>query len=161
MRSTVFLVLFLLVNSIAIKAQSVSPFILEDSEGNEQSYQQLKGDSLTVIDFWASWCKSCLSAIPKLNALSATYQNRGVRFIGISTDGPRSVAKVRPLVESLSISYPILLDLNNDVMRNFNVNAMPTIVIIKNNKIVFTSEGYVAGDENEIALKIEAFLKSK
>lgn len=139
--------------------QSVK-FSLEDTHSETQTFEKLKGSKLTVIDFWATWCKPCLQAIPYLVKMNAEFNPQGVNFIGISVDGPRSVSKVAPLAESMKITYPVLLDFNNDIMRQFNVANVPSIVIVNDkNKIVYFHEGYNSGDEETLKQKIEALLK--
>lgn len=139
-------------------SQSVN-FSLEDTQSNVQTYGKLKGEKLTVVDFWATWCKPCLQSIPHLTALQNMFKTQGVNFIGISVDGPRSISKVSPLTESLKINYPVLLDFNNDVMRQFNVANVPSLAIINDkNKIVFFHEGYNSGDEQVLKEKIEELL---
>lgn len=146
------------INIYSAVGQSVK-FSLEDTQSKLYTYNQLQGKKLTVIDFWASWCKPCMQSIPHLVKLFGEFKDQGVNFIGISVDGPRSVSKVAPLAESLSIPYPVLLDFNNDVMRQLNINGVPALVIVnQKNKVVYFHDGYVAGDENIIKEKILAFL---
>ena len=141
--------------------QSVK-FSLEDTQSVTRNYDDLKGENFTVIDFWASWCKPCLQSIPQLKALQDEFKNRGVNMIGISVDGPRSVSKVAPLSQSLKINYPVLLDFNNDIMRQYNVNSLPSLVIVNSkNKIVYFHEGYSSGDEKVLKAKLEELLNPK
>ncbi|MCU0469861.1 MAG: TlpA family protein disulfide reductase [Arcicella sp.] len=150
------LLLFFVVNTGF--AQSVK-FTLEDTKSVYRSYDEIKGTKLTVIDFWATWCKPCLQSIPHLISLQEEYKLKGVNFAGISVDGPRSVSKVSPLVESLKINYPVLLDFNSDIFRQYNINNLPSLVIInEKNKIVYFHEGYNAGDEKKLKVKIEELL---
>tara|TARA_R110001592_G_scaffold359261_1_gene665393 strand:- start:169 stop:1821 length:1653 start_codon:yes stop_codon:yes gene_type:complete len=43
-------------------------------------------DKLIYIDFWASWCKPCIDAIPYKNKLRIDYANKKVVFISIAFD---------------------------------------------------------------------------
>jgi cytochrome c biogenesis protein CcmG, thiol:disulfide interchange protein DsbE len=142
-------------------SQSVK-FSLEDTQSNTRTYEELKGEKLTVVDFWATWCKPCLQSIPHLTSIQEEYKTKGVNFVGISVDGPRSVSKVGPLAKSLKINYPILLDFNNDLMRQYNVANVPSLAIIDSkNKIVYFHEGYNSGDEKKLKAKIEELLNRK
>lgn len=151
----------LLLGTQAALSQSVK-FTLEDIHSNSQSYEELKGEKLTVVDFWATWCKPCLQSIPHLIGLQNEYKTKGVNFVGISVDGPRSVSKVAPLAESLKFNYPVLLDFNNDLMRQYNVINVPSLAIIDSkNKIVYFHEGYNSGDEKKLRAKIDELLNRK
>ncbi len=158
MKAILFLVLL---STQTAYTQSVK-FKLEDTYSNTRSYEELKGENLTVVDFWATWCKPCLKSIPHLTSLQEVYKTKGVNFVGISVDGPRSVSKVGPLSESLKINYPILLDFNNDLMRQYNVVNIPSLAIIDSkNKIVYFHEGYNSGDEKKLKAKIDELLNRK
>lgn len=55
--------------SFLTNAQTVPNFLLKDIDNQMQSFENLKGEKLTLIDFWATWCKPCVKAIPKLNEI--------------------------------------------------------------------------------------------
>lgn len=152
-------VIALLVMSCHVNAQTVREFILDDVEGETISYDELKGEQLTIIDFWASWCKPCMKALPKLDKLYKDYQAKGVAFISINTDGPRSISKVMPLVRTLGVSYPVLSDINNDVMQDMEIGVLPTLLLVDaENNIVYRHEGFSDGDELDIEHELTKFL---
>ena len=43
-------------------------------------------DSLTVINFWATWCKPCVKEIPHFESTRKANSSKPVRFIYISLD---------------------------------------------------------------------------
>ena len=94
-----------------------------------------------------------------LNKLSAEYENQGVKFIGVSVDGPRNQAKVKPFVSSLGLSYPIVRDMDSELMSELGVTALPTLLIYrKDGELLHTHEGFRPGDEELIRKHIEAYL---
>ncbi len=140
-------------------AQTIRDFSLTDTQNETYTFSQLKGEHLTIIDFWASWCKPCLKAMPVMEEMYLKNKNSGVNIIGINCDGPRSVSKVAPLVNALGISYSILLDVNNDLMKDLEVTSLPTLLIIDNEKkVVYRHEGFAKGDEFKIQEEIEILL---
>lgn len=59
------------------------------------SAQNIAGDTITerninaqitIVDFWASWCKPCLETIPKLESLYQKYHTKGLEIVSISVD---------------------------------------------------------------------------
>ena len=140
-------------------AQKVYDFQLENTEGQVVKYSEISGEKLTVIDFWATWCKPCVNSIPKLVELSDAYSDKGVKFIGISIDSPRNVSKIKPFTKSVGINYPVLLDLDQEVLRDLNVAVIPTLLVIdENNDVVYIHEGFAPGDESEIKNEIDHLL---
>ena len=157
MRYTFVLVLFIL--SFSLHAQKVRDFSAVTTENETVSFYDLKGSEATVIDFWASWCKPCLKAMPHVEYLHQSFADKGVSVIGVNTDGPRSQAKVKPIINSLHISYPILMDMNNQIMNDLNITVLPTIIIFdKEGVVVYRHEGYVKGDEKEWQVALEKIL---
>lgn len=146
----------------SLSAQNVKNFELKDIENNIRNYNQLKGEKLTLIDFWATWCKPCNKAIPELNKIYDIFKKQGVEIIGINCDGPRSISKVAPLSKSLKIQYPVLIDINSEIKNELNILALPTLLIVDaNDKVVWIHEGFVSGDTEIIIAEIEKFLKVK
>jgi len=147
---TVFRLLFLLLTH-AIHAQQLPEFYLKDLDNNLRSFDDLRGEQITLIDFWATWCKPCRKAIPELNKIYDTYQDKGVQIIGVNCDGPRSTAKVAPMAKSLNIQYPVLLDINSDIMNELNLANFPTLLAVNSKgKVLYIHEGFALGDEVEI-----------
>ena len=145
----------------SLSAQNVANFQLKDIGNTTRSFNELKGENLTLIDFWATWCKPCNKAIPELNLIYEVYKPKGLEIIGINCDGPRSVSKVGPLSKSLNIKYPVLIDINSELKTDLNIMALPTLLMVDSNgKIVWIHEGFVSGDSEIIVSQIEKLLKS-
>jgi len=140
-------------------ASEIPDFKLRDLNNRLTSFSEVTGEQITLVDFWATWCKPCLRAIPKLVKIQEAYKDRGVNIVGVNVDSPRNTAKVKPLSRSLGINYPVLLDTNSEVMADLHVNLLPTLLFVdKDNKIVHTHQGFRPGDEKEIIKIIEELL---
>lgn len=156
MKTVMLIFSFILMAGYGSNAQQVRNFVLNDLQNKSRSFDELKGEKLTLLDFWATWCKPCNKAIPELNKLYSQFHSKGVNLIGINCDGPRSVAKVAPLSKSLQIEYPVLLDMNAELMNDLNLSAYPTLIMVNSSgKVVWIHEGYVPGDEMVIQKEIE------
>ena len=156
---TALLLLGIAVSTIS-SGQNLEYFSLEDLEGEWQTFDDLKGSKVTVIDFWATWCGPCVKAMPKLNTLYEELVEEGVAVIGISCDGPRSVGLVDPVVNSMSITYPILKDIDCELKNAHGYQDFPTLLILDNQgEIAFVHEGFRTGDEKEIKEHIRSMLE--
>jgi len=149
-------VLLLLVN---ISWSQDPIFRLRDLDNAWQEYSDLKGTQLTVIDFWATWCQPCVRSIPLLSELEKEYRDRGVSFIGVSIDGPRNQAKIKPFIQSMGVEYPIIRDMDSELMSDLSVTAVPTLILYDaRGEQIFFHEGFRPGDEEIIRDHIEKHL---
>jgi len=143
-----------------ITAQVVD-FELKDLKNNIRNYSELKGEKLTLIDFWATWCKPCKKAIPELNSIYNAYKEKGVEIIGVNCDGPRSISKVIPLSRSLNIQYPVLIDIDTALKNELNIFQFPTLIMVNpSGEIIWIHEGFVSGDAAVIRKELDKQLKS-
>ena len=154
--SLLFLWLILVFNAGA----QFPPISLYDTHNNQFEISDLQGENLTVVDFWATWCKPCLLAIPELVKIQDDFASQGVRIVGVNIDSPRNKSKIKPFASSRSINYTILLDPDQEMMSELNVIYVPTLIIFDNvGNQVFVHEGFTAGDQVLIRQEIEKILK--
>lgn len=140
--------------------RSLAPrFEIESLAGERLTLEALRHRGPVLLDFWATWCKPCLAAIPELQAMHQSLAARGVTVIGISVDGPRNFAKVRPFVRRLGISYPVAIDEDGSLQQKFQIRAMPTTVLIDTTgAIVHVGQGFRPGEGEHLKRRIEALL---
>ena len=142
-------------------SQRIWNFSLKDADNRLYSFDELKGEKLTLIDFWTTWCKPCKKSIPELNKIYESYHDKGIQIIGINCDGPRSVAKVAPFSRALQMKYPVLIDINSELMNTLNLASFPTLIMVNaTGDIEYVHEGYVTGDEEIIRKEIDKRLSN-
>jgi thiol-disulfide isomerase/thioredoxin len=148
--------------SLIEAAQPLPDFRLRDTENHWQTFDDIRGASLTIIDFWATWCAPCVRAFPHLIILHQKYKAQGVGFVGISIDSPRNIPKVQPFTRAHKLTYPVLLDPNSEYASRLQVVNVPTLLIISSKReIIYRHEGYQPGDEKIIEREIENALEAE
>jgi cytochrome c biogenesis protein CcmG, thiol:disulfide interchange protein DsbE len=134
-------------------------FVVEGLDGATLELETLRRRGPVLIDFWATWCKPCLAAIPEIQAIHEALEARGVTVLGVSVDGPRNFAKVRPFVKRLGIEYPVAIDQDGALQQKFQVRAMPTTVLVDTSgAIVHVAQGFRPGEGALLRARIEALL---
>lgn len=91
---------------------------LEFVQGESFDPAEFKGEKITVIEFWATWCTPCLKTIPHLTKLQDEFGEDTLRIIGISNEA-RDV--VMPFVEEMGeeMGYTVAVDQNDQTTRRF------------------------------------------
>jgi cytochrome c biogenesis protein CcmG, thiol:disulfide interchange protein DsbE len=131
---------------------------LKTLSGDEVRFNSLgkNSDTVLVISLWATWCVPC---IQELEAISEQYEDRQketpFKLIAVSIDDSRTTQRVKPFVKGRGWPFEIYLDVNSDLKRALNINDVPHVLIIKQGKIVYQHNGYVAGNEEELFEKLE------
>jgi thiol-disulfide isomerase/thioredoxin len=66
------------------------------------------GGRVYVINLWATWCGPCQREIPGLNRVYEDFRERGVEFIGLTTeDSTVAAERVREFTGELRMKYRI------------------------------------------------------
>ena len=130
--------------------------------GNERLSNHL-GKDVVLIDFWATFCDPCMAAMPHLDELYKKHKDQGFVVLGISIDGPDSVAQVKSTVAKLGVSFPILLDQETRVVALYNpkTSAPFSVLIGRDGRIIAKKEGYTTGDSSAVDRDIEAAVAKK
>ena len=76
-------------------------------DGTPFDWAGLNG-KVVVIDFWATWCRPCLAAIPRLEELQKKYSDQNVSFIGFSIDADRQA--LTEFLEKRTLAWPVIID---------------------------------------------------
>ena len=141
--------------------QKAPDFTLPDLDGNYVTLSKVIGDGPVYINFWATWCGPCKKEIPDLINLYNKYKDRGFKVLAISTDGSRTVGKVRSFVEDRQMNFTILLDSNGEVFaRKYAGRGIPYGFLLDNDgNIVHFVTGYMPGIEKTLTEKMAPYLK--
>jgi len=144
---------------LSLEKQRAPDFKLRTVTGEKLGLERLRAKGPIVLDFWATWCHPCAEMMPELDALHRKYRERGLTVIGVSVDGPRNFARVRPAALRLGIGYPIAIDEDGRLAQLYRVRAMPTTLLIDTaGVIVRVSEGWHPGETRGLEAAVAALL---
>ncbi len=89
--------------------------------------EQLKG-KVVLVDFWTYSCINCLRAIPYVRAWAEKYKDQGLVVIGVHAPEfafEKQVGNVTKAVADLKIGYPVAIDNDYAIWRDFNNQYWP------------------------------------
>ena len=94
----------------------------------------MREGKVTVLDFWATWCKPCLEELPTLRKIQAKYGN-DVALIGVNMDSADTLEpdELRKWISDQGVPGTHLFDgegWQSELVRAFGVAEIPFNVVI-------------------------------
>jgi cytochrome c biogenesis protein CcmG/thiol:disulfide interchange protein DsbE len=137
-------------------AKKAPDFVLKTIDGDNYKLSENLEKGPVVINFWATWCVPCIEELKHLKNLHKKFSEKGVQFLAISIDDPKTVGRVNSFVKSHKYPYIILLDTNSEVLHLYQSKVPPyTVLIDHQGQIVYSHIGYRRGDERELEKQLE------
>ena len=103
---------------------------------------------VVVINIWASWCGPCRREVPEYEKVRKEYSSRGVEFIGLTTEDPKTAAaQVNKFVRDLNFGFRLGW-VDRELARTLmnGETAIPqTLVINAEGRVIKHWTGYSAG----------------
>ncbi|MCL2669404.1 MAG: TlpA family protein disulfide reductase [Syntrophaceae bacterium] len=119
---------------VPLKVGNAAPdFKLDTPQGKTISLRSFRGKSV-LINFWATWCGPCVDEMHILQQIATEWSSNGLVILGINEGDPAS--KVTGFIQRYGISFPILMDGDQEVSRLYMVRYMPTSVFVDKDGIV-------------------------
>ena len=138
-----FIVIAFLCLSIPIEAKEVETglnigekapnFILKDLTGKTVQLADFKGQQI-MINFWATWCPPCKKEMLDIERLSQEKKGQLI-VLAINIDGGNDMG-VREFVRARKLTYPILVDKNDEVANQYHILSIPTTYFVNRDGII-------------------------
>lgn len=132
-------------------------FTLARMGGTNLRLQEQRGQ-VVMVNFWATWCAPCREEMPHLDRLYQKYRSSGFVLLGVNVDDDTGNAVA--LAQKLGVKFPVLLDTDKKVSRLYELNAMPSTVLIdRDGRVRHVHRGYQSGYENTYEKLVRGLLK--
>ncbi|MEL6656412.1 MAG: TlpA disulfide reductase family protein [Bacteroidota bacterium] len=165
MRLSIFFTLALLLGFTSLQAQQqISSADIKTLKGETVDLADIIKDAdLTVVSFWATWCKPCQAELDAIADLYPDWQeDLNVQLVAITIDTQRQLSKVPGLLSTKGWEYDVYSDANNVLKNQLGFQAIPqTYVVDGQGNILYNHSGYTAGDEYDLEDKLKELAGDK
>ena len=116
-----------------IEVNSIAPdFTAPDPEGNQITLSEILG-KVTILDFWASWCRPCRVENPNFVKLYDKYHEKGLNIISVSLDRENQKSRWIKAIEKDNLSWYNVSNLKywqDPVALTYNITSIPATFIL-------------------------------
>lgn len=91
------------------------------------------GGKVLVLNFWATWCPTCIQEIPSLDAFQKRFAKDGVVVVAVSVD--KNEQKYKAFLNKVHVKFDTAWDPNADVSTSYGTFVFPETYIIKDGRI--------------------------
>jgi len=110
-------------------------FQLQTLDGQAVSLGDFRGKPV-LLNFWATWCGPCRFEMPFLQEIFEKKEWSDTGLVILAIDIGESPSSVKEFMEHFGLSFPALLDINQDVALKYNIRAIPTTFFIDKDGII-------------------------
>jgi thiol-disulfide isomerase/thioredoxin len=104
----------------------------------------LKG-KVVVLEFWATWCAPCISAMPHMNELAEKVKGKGVQFVSISDE---SAETIEPFLKKGLMKTWVGQDKDGSMYKTYGIRFIPhTIVLDKAGNVALVTSPTALNEE--------------
>lgn len=110
------------------------------------------GGKIIVVNLWASWCGPCRREVPEYEEVRKAYMSRGVEFIGLTVEDPRTAAaRVKQFVHDFNFGFRLAwADRDTAITLSNGRGVIPqTLVIAADGRILNHWRGYSSGHSGD------------
>lgn len=124
-------------------------------DGTPVKMSSFKG-KVILVDFWATWCRVCISSMGKLQRLYNRFRRRNFSMLSINIE-PKRKQMVQQWLKKKRYDFPVVFDHKRKGQRAFKTYRFPTLYLISaNGEIRKVYTGFA--DEKTLARDIESLL---
>jgi thiol-disulfide isomerase/thioredoxin len=126
-------------SNVPLKKGDLAPdFTAPTPEGQQITMSKIKG-KVTIIDFWASWCKPCRIENPNLVKVYNEYHDKGLEIISVALDRVNKKEFWTKAIQKDQLNWYNVSNLkywNDPIAKAYNVNSIPATFIIDENGVI-------------------------
>ncbi|WP_141433380.1 thiol-disulfide oxidoreductase ResA [Bacillus sp. 03113] len=111
-------------------------FVLVDMGGNQHRLSDYQGQGV-LLNFWGTWCKPCEKEMPYLDSGFQKFKEQGVQVLAVNVG--ESELAVQQFIDQYKLSFPVVIDSDNQVQTAYGINPLPITFLIDKNGVMVKS----------------------
>jgi peroxiredoxin len=111
-------------------------FTAPTPDGGELALNDALG-KVTLVDFWAAWCKPCRAENPNVVKVYEKYHDKGLNIVGVSLD--RTEEAWKKAIEDDGLTWQHVSHVayfNDPIAKLYNVDAIPAAFLLDENGVI-------------------------
>ncbi|WP_367177023.1 redoxin domain-containing protein [uncultured Eudoraea sp.] len=118
--------------------------------GDELALNDVLG-KVTIVDFWAAWCKPCRAENPNVVKVYKKYHDKGLNILGVSLD--RRFEDWTKAIEDDGLEWNHVSNVKyfDEIAELYNVKAIPATFILDENGVIIAKNLRGPALENKIS----------
>jgi thiol-disulfide isomerase/thioredoxin len=122
-------------------------------DGQSIDFSKYAGKTI-FINFWATWCKPCVSEMPSLQSLTGKLKEVNIVFFFASDEASEEIEKFKN-AKGHSMEF-----VKAESLADLNIMGLPTTFIFdKNGKLVFSEMGARQWDSEQSIALVKQFIE--
>ncbi|GAB5473710.1 MAG: TlpA disulfide reductase family protein [Maribacter sp.] len=111
-------------------------FTAPGPNGEQVALNEVLG-KVTLVDFWAAWCRPCRAENPNVVSVYKKYHDKGLNILGVSLDRKAEDWKKAIADDELTWNHVSHVQYFNDpVAKLYNVDAIPAAFLLDENGVI-------------------------
>lgn len=111
-------------------------FTAPTPDGKDLALKDALG-KVTLVDFWAAWCKPCRAENPNVVSVYKKYHDKGLNILGVSLD--RTADAWKKAIEDDGLTWQHVSHVayfNDPIAKLYNVDAIPAAFLLDENGVI-------------------------
>jgi len=110
-------------------------FELDSPGGGPIRLSDYRGQ-VVLVNVWASWCPPCRAEMPDLQRVYTQRRDEGFVVLAVNATAGDTAAAAQAFFTAQQLSFPLLLDSDGQFSATYQVQLLPTSILIDRDGIV-------------------------
>lgn len=117
---------------LLLRGERARSFKATGVDGATVTLDSLKGN-VVLLEFWATWCTSCVTSLNKLKNIYPRLRPKGFRIVALARN---TLAETRKKAASLNLPFIVAADPGAKIAGSYHLSKVPSLVLIDKKGII-------------------------